>query len=72
MKEKAKKFWTDNKKDAMRILYLGLGMGAGYLIGAKVTELKIELGLTRCIRMKPELEAILKESVDLASKEYLK
>lgn len=61
----ARKVLETLKNESGRILYLGIGLGVGYLVGTKLQTWKFNAGLNRCIGLKPELEPILKEAIDL-------
>lgn len=69
MKEfKAKKTLEKLKEESERILYLGVGLGIGYLVGTKLMGWKLNAGLNRCFGVKPELEPMFKEALDLCNK----
>lgn len=67
MKEKAKEFWEEQKGEIARVVYFGLGLGIGYFTGKSIMGLRIENGLQRCIKAKPELDGMIKEAVNIIS-----
>lgn len=64
----ARKVLGKLKEESGRILYLGIGLGVGYLVGVKLQSWKFNAGLNRCMGLKPELEPMLKEAIDLCNK----
>lgn len=56
------------KEESGRILYLGVGLGVGYVVGIKLRTWQINAGLNRCFGLKPELEPMLKEAINLCNK----
>lgn len=68
MKEKVKEFWEEHKGEVVLLAYYGIGLGLGYLAGKSVTMTRFNIGINRCFAVKPELEPMLVEAVELAKK----
>lgn len=64
-----KKVMGKLKNESGRILYLGIGLGVGYLVGKNLMAWKFTAGMNRCMGVKPELEPVLKEAIDLCKKQ---
>lgn len=64
-----KKVMGKLKNESGRILYLGIGLGVGYLIGLKYGDWKFNTNFARCIEMKPELVPMIREAIELCEKQ---